>query len=295
MEVLRSLLFVPGNRRDMLEKARTLPADILVPDMEDSVPMAEKQNAREVTASMLSDLAQAGQRVVPRPNSLDTGLLESDLEAVVGPHIYGVTIGKVASAWDVAQIVSVIEMLERRVGLASGHVKLIPWIETARAIVNAYEICAASSRVIGVAFGAEDFTLDMGIQRSDEGAEVMYPRTAIAVAARAAGVAALDTPYTNFRDPEGLQRDIQEARRFGFRGKFAIHPAQLETINALFAPSPEEVEYARQVVQAFEEAEAAGKGATSLEGKMIDVPVVRRARSLLAQAETIAQRESARG
>ena len=295
MEVLRSLLFVPGNRPDMLQKARNLSADVLVPDMEDSVPMAEKARAREVITSVLPDLAQAERRVVPRPNALDTGLLEDDLEAVVGPHIYGVTVGKVASAWDVEQIVSIIETLERRAGLRSGIVKLIPWIETARAIVNAYEICTASPRVIAVAFGAEDFTNDMDIQRSDEGAEVLYPRTAIGVAARAANVVALDTPYVNFRDHEGHLRDIQVARRLGFRGKFAIHPAQLEAINAMFAPSSAEIEYARRVVQAFEEAEAAGKGTTSLDGKMIDVPIVRRARSLLARAEAVAQRESSRG
>ena len=295
MEVLRSLLFVPGNRPDMLQKARTLPADVLVPDMEDSVPMAEKARAREVIASVLPDLAQAERRVVPRPNALDTGLLEDDLVAVVGPHIYGVTVGKVASAWDVEQIVSIIETLERRAGLRSGIVKLIPWIETARAIVNAYEICTASPRVIAVAFGAEDFTNDMDIQRSDEGAEINYPRTVIGVAAKASDVVALDTPYVNFRDPEGHLRDIQVARRLGFRGKFAIHPAQLEAINAMFAPSSEEIEYARRVVRSFEEAEAAGKGTTSLDGKMIDVPIVRRARSLLARAEAIAQRESSRG
>ena len=295
MEALRSLLFVPGNRQDMLQKAQVLAPDALVPDMEDSVPTAEKARAREIVASMLEPLAQAGQRLIPRINSLDTGLLEQDLAAVVGPHIYGVSVGKFDSAWDAHQVVSIIEVLERKARLELGSIKLIPWIETAKAIVNAYEICSASPRIVGVAFGAEDFTVDMAIQRSQEGAELAYPRTVIGVAAKAANVLALDTPNPNFRDPEDLKRDAYTARQFGFKGKFAIHPSQIEIINSIFAPSLEEVEYARRVVQAFEEAEALGRGATSLDGKMIDVPIVKRARDLLALAQSIEHRQSPGG
>ncbi len=295
MKALRSLLFVPGNRPDMLGKAHSFPADVLVPDMEDSVPISEKAKARKIIASALPDLAKAGQTLFPRPNALDTGLLENDLATIVGPHIEGVTVGKVSSAWEVGQIVSIIRRLEQRAGLPAGHVKLIPWIETARAIVNSYEICAASPRVVAVAFGAEDLTNDMEIERTDAGTELVYPRSVIAVAARAARVIALDTPYVNFRDPDGHRRDINEARRLGFRGKFAIHPSQVEDINAMFAPSEEEIDYAGRVVAAFEEAEAAGRGSTSLDGKMIDVPVVRRARALLTQAVAIAKTEKAEG
>lgn len=292
MELLRSLLFVPGNRPDMLEKAKNFQADVLVPDMEDSVPVAEKANARKIVAAALPGLAGAGKALFPRPNALNTGLLADDLAAVIGPHIEGVTVGKVSSAWEVRQIVSIVEPLEKKTGLPAGHVKIIPWIETAKAIVNAYEICAASPRVIAVAFGGEDFTNDMEIHRSDEGSELVYPRNVIAVAAKAAGVIALDTPYVNFRDPEGHKRDILVARRMGFRGKFAIHPSQVSDINALFAPSPEEVEQARRIVAAFQEAEAAGKGSTSVDGKMIDAPVVKRAQALLAQSEAIAKGQS---
>ena len=139
-------------------------------------------------------------------------------------------------------------------------------------------------------FGAEDFTNDMGIQRTGEGEEVAFPRAKVAVAAHAAEVLGFDTPYVNFRDQEGLRRDVQAALRLGFRGKFAIHPGQLESINSMFSPSPEELEYAQRVVDAFEEAEARGSGATSLDGKMIDVPIVKRARNLLALADLIADR-----
>jgi len=288
----RSLLFVPGNREDMLAKAATLQADALVPDMEDSVPEKEKEHARQVVRQAVKSLAQKGQTVIPRINALDTGLAKDDLSAVVSPEVYGVTVGKVGSAWDVQEVSRILDGLERQAGMTIGHTRLIPWLESARGIVNAYQIAVASPRVVAVAFGAEDFTNDMGVQRSEDGREVAYPRAAVAVAARAAGVLAFDTPYVNFRDKEGLEREIRSVVPLGFRGKFAIHPGQLDTINNLFSPSPQEIEYARRVIAAFEEAESRGSGATSLDGKMIDVPVVKRARNLLALADSMSRRRA---
>jgi len=287
MTVLRSLLFVPGNQANMLEKALGFAPDALVPDLEDSVPVEEKTRARDVTASYLARLAQVGPLVIPRVNSLDSGLLEEDLAAVVGPHIAGVSVGKIQTPADIERISGIVSRLEAQAGVPVGHVKLVPWIETAMAIVHVYEICASSPRILGVAFGGEDFTHDMGIERSEDDSEVAYPRSITCVAARAAGVLALDTPYFRFRDPQGLQQNALAARKIGFKGKFAIHPAQIDIINATFSPSPAEVEYARRVVAAFEEAECAGRGSTSLDGKVIDVPVVKRARALLEVAEGI--------
>ncbi len=290
MTVLRSLLFVPGNQPSMLTKAMGFTPDAFVPDLEDSVPADEKARAREVTASFLPQLAQVGPLVIPRVNALDSGLIEADLAAVVGPHIAGVSVGKIQTAEDIDRIVRLIAPLEERAGIPTGHVKLVPWIETAMAIVHAYAICTASSRIIGVAFGAEDFTHDMGIERSEDDSEVAYPRSVMCVAARAADVLALDTPYFRFRDPEGLQRNALASKKIGFKGKFAIHPAQIDLINATFSPSPAEIEHARRVVAAFEKAERAGRGSTSLDGKVIDVPVVKRARALLEVAERMAGR-----
>ncbi len=290
MDWFRSLLFVPGNREDMLAKAATLQADALVPDMEDSVPEKEKEHARQVVRQAVKSLAQKGQTVIPRINALDTGLAKDDLSAVVSPEVYGVTVGKVGSAWDVQEVSRILDGLERQAGMTIGHTRLIPWLESARGIVNAYQIAVASPRVVAVAFGAEDFTNDMAVQRSEEGTEIAYPRASVAVAARAAGVLALDTPYVNFRDAEGLKREIGSVLRLGFKGKFAIHPGQLEAINTMFSPSPQEIEYARRVVAAIEEAEARGSGATSLDGRMIDAPVVKRARNLLALAESMERR-----
>jgi citrate lyase subunit beta/citryl-CoA lyase len=287
MTVLRSLLFVPGNRADMLTKAAPLRPDAFVPDMEDSVPEDEKAHARQVTASFVPQLAQGGVPVIPRVNALETGLLEADLAAVVGPHIYGVSVGKIYTPEDVATISTILARLEQQAQVSVGHTKLVLWMETALAIVHAYAICTASPRIVAVAFGGEDFTNDMGIERTTDDSEVAVPRSLMCVAARAANVLALDTPYFLFRDPAGLTQNALASKKIGFKGKFAIHPAQLDIINATFSPSPTEIEHARQVVTAFEEAERMGKGSTSLNGKVVDVPVVKRARALLEVAESI--------
>lgn len=294
MELLRSLIFVPGNRPDMLQKARSFHADVIVADLEDSVPPAEKVNAREIVKEMAPTLSGNGQKVVVRVNSLDTGLTRDEVSAVVGPHLYGVSVGKGESALDVEVWDRIISVAEGQAGLERGRIRLIPWIENSRSVMRATEMAAASARVVAVAFGAEDYTDDMGIQRTEEGGEVYFPRALVAVAARAAGVVALDSPYVRFRDPDGLRKDAELAMKLGFKGKFAIHPAQLDIINATFTPSPGDVDYARRVVEAWELAESAGRGSTSLDGNMIDVPVVKRARSLLAMAEAIAERERRR-
>lgn len=287
MELLRSLIFVAGNRPNMLEKARTFNADVIIIDLEDSVPAAEKANARELAREWAPELHREGRRVMVRVNSLDTGLTRDELAAVIGPHLYGVSVGKPESAWDLQTVDRIISALEPVAGLEPGHTKIIPWIENARAVMTAYQIATASPRIIAIAFGAEDYTNDMGVQRTDSGEEVYVPRSMVATAARAAGVAPLDTPFIQFRDEEGLRRDARVARQLGYTGKFAIHPSQIDTINQIFGPSPEDVAYARQVVDAWDRAEAAGRGSVDLDGRMIDVPVVKRARNLLALAEAI--------
>ena len=294
MPVMRSLLFVPGNRPDMLDKALGLAPDVYVPDMEDSVPASEKASARDTVPSFLPGLAEAHRLVIPRVNALHSGLMEEDLAAVVGPHTYGVTVGKIGSADDIRSVASILSDVERRENLSAGTIKVVPWIETAMGLVNAYEICSASPRVVAAAFGAEDFTRDMGIQRTEDDAEIVYPRSSICVAARAAGVLALDTPFFRFRDPEGLKKDSLAARAYGFRGKFAIHPSQIDAINESFSPSIEEIEHARRVVQVYEQAGRSGSGATSLDGGVIDAPVVRRARDLLELAEAMSERAQVR-
>ena len=290
MELLRSLIFVPGNRVEMLEKARQFGVDVLVADLEDSVPDGEKENACRIVKELAPTLSQRGQKLVVRVNSLDTGLPQAEIAALAGPHLYGISIGKATSVWDIKEFNKMASSAEKSAGLEVGHLKFIPWIENARAIMGALELATASPRIVAIAFGAEDYTDDMGVRRSDTGEEVYFAKATVAVAARAAGVMALDGPFAGFRDPEGLRADAETALTLGYKGKFAIHPAQLEQINETFTPGSEEVGYARRVVQAWAEAEASGKGSTSLDGKMIDVPVVKRAKALLVLADSTTQR-----
>ena len=273
----------------MLDKALGFAPDAYVPDLEDSVPDAEKENARRITAAHLAKLGAGGIAVIPRVNALDSGWLEEDLAAVVGPSIYGISVGKIQKADDIVSISEIVAGLEHKAGLEVGKVRLIPWIETALAIEHCYPICRASPRIVAVAFGAEDFTDDIGIERTEDESEVAFARSSVCIAARAAGVDALDTPFFRFKDPDGLQANVQAAKQFGFKGKFAIHPAQVDSINSLFSPSATDIEHALRVVAAFEEAERVGRGSTSLDGRVIDVPVVKRARSILALADALSR------
>ncbi len=290
MELIRSLIFVPGNRPNMLERARSLDADIIMVDLEDSVPPGEKANARDLAVEWVPLLRREGQRVMVRVNSLDTGLTRSELEAIASADLYGVSLGKVESVWHIRDLARILSALEAARGLADGTIKVIPWIESAKAVWGAREIGESSPRIVGIAFGAEDFTNDMGVERTDVGEEVAVPRAMVPVAARAADVASLDSPFVRFQDPNALRADAARARQMGYTGKFAIHPAQLGIINEIFSPSQEEVSYARRVMEAWEQAEASGRGSLALDGRMVDVPVVKRAQNLLALADEIASR-----
>ena len=287
MELIRSLVFVPGNRANMLERARSFEADIIMVDLEDSVPPGEKVNARDMAREWVPALHSEGKRVMVRVNSLDTGLTRAELETVVSPALYGVSLGKVESVRDVRTLDGLLAPLEASEGMEAGSLRVIPWIETAKAAWDARAIAGSSRRVVAIAFGAEDFTNDMGIERSDTGEEVAVPRAWVPVAARAAEVSALDSPFVRFRDPDALREDARRARSMGYTGKFAIHPAQLEIINETFSPSAEELEYARRVMEAWDAAESGGRGSLALDGRMVDVPVVKRAQNLLAFAEAI--------
>jgi len=282
---LRSLLFVPGNQPNMLAKAASFSPDAFVPDMEDSVAWNDKSQARETVSANLEMLANTGKKVIPRINSLDTGLCEADLAAIVGPHIYGVSVGKIDTPADVTIISDTIAGLETERGITNGCTKLVLWIETAVGILNAHEILSSDARIKAAAFGAEDFTNDMGIERNEDDREILFPRSQVAIAARAAGVLALDTPFFGFRDPDNLKIDSEQSKAIGFKGKFAIHPLQIDIINHCFSPSSEEIAHAMEVIKVFEEAAEKGRGSTSLNGQVVDVPVVKRAKSLLNQAK----------
>ena len=284
MDLFRSLLFVPGNQERMLTKAATFNPDVFIPDMEDSVASDNKTEARSIVSNHIQLLAAGERLVIPRLNALDTGLLEEDLESVVKTEVFGISVGKIQNVDDVDHIDQLMGEAELKANLKKGTLRLLPWIETAAGVLNAYGILSRSTRICAAAFGAEDYTNDMGIERRGDNDEITYAKNHVAIAARAAGVPALDTPFFAFRDLDALRRDADDSRAIGYKGKFAIHPNQINIINECFSPSKEEIKHATDVIKAFEEASARGRGSTSLDGSVVDVPVVKRAQGLLAAA-----------
>ena len=285
--MFRSLLFITGNRLSMLEKSLTFFPDVYIPDMEDSVPFDRKDEARNIISAFLPNMTINNNIIIPRVNPINSGFFEEDIRAVLEHKIYGISVGKVSSDDDIKFISNILDKYEKINKIEKGSIKIIPWIETALGITNAFKVCSSSPRILSVAFGAEDFTNDMGIMRSDDGFEIDYPRKLIVIAAKSAGIEAFDTPYTKFKDIDGLKRDIFIAKRLGFLGKFAIHPSQIEIINEKFSPSIDEIENARNIIKSFKEAQINGRGSTSINGSMIDIPVVERAKKILASIKRL--------
>ena len=275
-----------------IHKIPSLKADAVILDLEDSIPMAEKETARFFIKANL-ELAKSGvAEIYVRVNGTYSGLLEGDCDFIVQKGLDGIMIPKVESAKDVTDTEKIIEKLEKERGIEPGSIVLIPTLETAKGIVNVYEIATASKRNVAIGFGAVDFTRDLGTTLSKEGSELFYARSKTSIAARAAGIQALDTVFIDLADSEGLIKDAERGKQLGFKGKFLIHPNQIEPVNRVFSPSEKEVEYAKKVVKAMKEAEAKGLGATSFEGRMIDIAVMRQAEDLVSLAESIAKKET---
>jgi|TARA_B100001964_G_scaffold235349_1_gene295311 citrate lyase subunit beta/citryl-CoA lyase len=280
-------LFVPGNRADMLNKVTNFNARWIVPDLEDSVPVTEKETARFITKSAIPDLVKAGKKVVPRVNSLKTVFFHDDLKSVVGEGITGISIGKIDSDEDVYMVEKHLSETETEYGLEVGGISLLIWIETAKGLSNVTKIFSASERIKWAAFGAEDFCADMGILRDTDmeinanESNLIHPRSSIAIAAKVAEIHAIDTPYTSYKDKEGLLSEVKLAKAFGYRGKFAIHPDQVKIINESFYPNDEEIRWANKIVSAAKRSNKSGIGAIGVDGKMIDTPVILRAENIL--------------
>ena len=287
---LRTALFVPGNRPDRVDKAVKTSADAVIIDLEDAVAFTEKEASRSKVRDKIIEHAE--RKIIVRVNSLDSPFFEGDLAEVVTGNLVCLMVPKVESAAHVREINENLLKIEKEKGMLEGSVSIIPLIESAGAVQNIFEIVTektAPSRIYCVAFGAADYTLDMGIEITKEGAELSYPRSRIAVASRAAGIEPpLDTPFMmDLKDMEALKVDAGRAKQLGFQGKLCIHPNQIEPCHAIFSPAKEEILYAERVVQVFEEAEKEGSAAIQLDGRFIDYPVVERARRILKLAKLI--------
>jgi citrate lyase subunit beta/citryl-CoA lyase len=285
MMLLRSLLFTPGNNLRMIAKSGALRADAVILDLEDAVPPDDKETARLFVRDSVRDAGRHGSKVFVRINAPATGLSAEDLKWSVQPGLAGIMLPKSESAEDVASLAAELEKLEAERGIEKGSLGILPLVESARGLVNAAAVAAASPRVRAVAFGGVDFTRDLGVALTTEGTELLVPRATLAIAARAAGVAALDTPCIDVSDPARLAAEARIARGLGFQGKLLIHPSQVGPVNEAFSPTAAETAAARRVVEAFEKARAAGSGAIALDGKMIDQANYRQAQDCLARAE----------
>jgi citrate lyase subunit beta/citryl-CoA lyase len=224
MRLLRTMLFTPGNNMRMIYKAGTLGADAVILDLEDAVPLAEKETARIFIKDSIEQVAAGGVQVFVRTNAFTTGLAEEDLNWIVRAGLDGIVLPKAESKDDILETEKLVAALEKERGLEPGGLVIVPILETARGVVNAYEIAMASRRVVAVAFGAVDFTREMGIHLSREGTELFYARCHIAVAARAAEVQAIDTPWIDVTDREGLVWDSERGRQLGFRASCSFTP-----------------------------------------------------------------------
>jgi citrate lyase subunit beta/citryl-CoA lyase len=284
MPLARSFLYVPANREKFLEKAVGLPSDAFIFDLEDSVPFAEKANARAGVRAYTPKIAD--NRVWVRVNGLDTGFAEADLDAVIGvAGLAGLFLPKVETREEVTRWDAMIGALERARGLDPDAIKLVLSIESALGVLNAYAMATAAVRVVSLTFGGAqdgDLNTDLGCAWSIDGPEMLHARSHTLLAARAARFdTPLDGVFANVRDAEGFERDTALSRRLGYRGRKLIHPGQIEPCNRLYRPSAAELDYYARVLEAFDHAVAQGSASTTVDGRMIDLAMANAARRVL--------------
>lgn len=293
MALMRSVFYVPGNREEMIAKIPAIPADLITFDLEDSVPPAEKQKARELSHNNLQMAAATGALVYARLNNWETGMTNQDCEAIVDIGLDGVCLAKCGGPDHVRRLDWKLEEMEQRRGLKPGSVKIQLLIETAKGMMNVYASALASPRVNSLIFGAVDYTTDMRVTLNQpNGEETKWARATVACAARAAGTIAIDAPYVAFKDAAGFEQDTAYGRALGFEGRMLIHPSQIEPAHKIYSPAPDRIEWAKAVVDVFEkEGIAKGSAAVTYKGKMVDTPVYVGAKQILEAAAAIEARQ----
>jgi citrate lyase subunit beta/citryl-CoA lyase len=291
LPVWRSMLFVPVTQRRFVEGAARRGADAIILDLEDGVAASEKERARRLVPEAAEIVSRGGSDVVVRLNR-PLRMTVRDLEAVIGPGVQAVALPKAESADHVRLVAEVIDEVEAERGIAVGTTKMLAMVETASAFFRIAEIARAHPRLVGLNLGAEDFALSAGMLPEAEG--LFMPKQMCVFAARAAGIMPLGFVGTvaEFHDLDGFRETVRRSRRLGFMGASVIHPSQVAILNEEFSASAAEIDHARRVVAAYDAALAAGVGAVTVDGKMIDVPIVERARLLLEREDAIAAREA---
>ncbi len=269
-------MFVPGNNPGMMADAYIYGPDSIMLDLEDSVTMAEKDTARLLVHNALKTIDYGDTEMVVRINPLNTPYGKKDIEAVVKAGVHVIRMPKTETAEEVIEVEREIEKVEKEIGCL-GRTQIMAAIESALGVVNAYAIATASKRMMGIALGAEDYSANLKTQRTPEGSELLLARETIVVAARAAGIDALDTVYSNLNDMETFRKEVETIKKLGFDGKSIINPRQIEVVNEVFAPKEKEIQKSLTILAAIKEAEKKGSGVIAVNGKMVDRPVVIRA------------------
>ena len=293
MDLKRSWMFVPGHRQKMIDKALGLGSDAIMLDIEDGVAPGEKDTARKLIAAALGRerLRRSPARFV-RINAIGHERMAADLGAVLRPGLDGLVLPKVETPEEVLKVAAILKEREPAVKVERGGVKFLVAIESPKGLLNAPAIAASTDRVIGLMFGAEDYGRELGLPTSREGEarDLIYARSAMVVAAASAHVQAVDGVWVDLQDGVGLLGFARQSRRLGFSGMSLIHPSQIDPINGVFSPTPEEIDYSQRVVQAYDEAVARGDGSIAFGGQLIDRPIVERARRTLEMAKILERR-----
>jgi len=280
----RTMMFVPGANPAMLRDAPLYGADSIMFDLEDAVSLKEKDSARLLVHNALKTVDFSNTETVVRINALEDGG-DQDIEAVVTAGVNVVRLPKTERAEDIVEVAKVITDVEERYGIEVGRTKMMAAIESAEGVMNAREIALASDRLIGIALGAEDYVTNMKTRRYPDGQELFFARNMILHAARIAGIAAIDTVYSDVENTEGFQAEVTLIKQLGFDGKSVINPRQIPLVNAIYAPTEKEIQNAKEVIWGIREAEAKGSGVISVNGKMVDKPIVERAERVIALAK----------
>lgn len=285
MHSRRALLYMPGDDRRKIEKATTLGVDSVCMDMEDGVAIHQKAEARAVIAQAMRELDFGRSERCIRINSVGSGFEKYDLAAAVATDPDAVVVPKVESGSQVRAISDYIEMYERSARKTLGGIRMLVGVETAKGILNLKEIAEADRRLEAIIFGAEDYAASIGATRTKDATEVLYARSAVVTACAAHDLQAIDMVYIDFRDVEGLRAEAEQGARLGFSGKQIIHPNQVAPVQEAFTPSDEAIAYAQRVVDAFSASQREGRGAFALDGKMIDMPLLKNAQKVLDRAK----------
>lgn len=284
MKIRRAMLYMPGDDRHKIEKGTTLGVDSIIMDLEDAVALARKNAARETVLAALREVNFGRTERVVRVHARSSGMCFDDIDATVAGRPDAYLIAKVESETHVRDVSARLTLAEREHGWAEESIRVLAMIETALGVLHLREIVASDPRLDGLVFGAEDFASSIGATRTPEGLEVAYARSALVLHAKAYGLQAIDMVYTDLNNLDGLSAEALRALHLGFDGKTVIHPRQVAPVQDVFTPDPEEIDHAKRLIDAYHAHQAAGKGAFELDGKMIDLPMLRAAEIVLARA-----------